>query len=121
MMTQQEIFDKVALHLLRQGKRATYDGESFICRYRAFDGTSCAIGCLIEDKWYSSGLEGCSIYARDIQGALKLSGILADDGTIRSLLGSLQYLHDGIDPSSWREELFAIANRYNLSPEVMIP
>lgn len=57
-MTNQELFDRVARHLIQQGRPAT-DGAG--CRYRVFqpDGTvlKCAIGCLIPDHVYTRSLE----------------------------------------------------------------
>jgi len=56
MKTQQEIFDTVATHLLKQNDKSLDSyGE---CRYRAEDGNMCAVGCLIDTKHYTSGFEG---------------------------------------------------------------
>lgn len=55
-MTNQEIFDKVATHLLSQGKRSALGGVG--CAYRGDGGLQCAIGCLIPDELYRYELEG---------------------------------------------------------------
>lgn len=47
--TEQEIFDQVARHLVKQGVRA-YSGGS--CKYRSADGLMCAVGCLMSDEEY---------------------------------------------------------------------
>lgn len=61
-MTAQEIFDKMYLHVVRQG-RPSID-SSGKCRYRGPDGLMCAAGILLTDKqatqregttWGSSG------------------------------------------------------------------
>jgi hypothetical protein len=68
-MTPQEIFDTVAKHLFTQGKPAKQmvpdpdsdDGEDNQCRYRAADGTKCAVGVLIPDELYVESMEGQSL------------------------------------------------------------
>ena len=57
-MTNQQIFNKVAKHLLKQGRRAR-DGNG--CAYRGENGTKCAVGCLIPDALYDDRLEGSSV------------------------------------------------------------
>ena len=54
-MTDLEIFDFVAAHLIRQGKRSL--GAAY-CLYRGYDGMSCAVGCLIDDAFYDPSMEG---------------------------------------------------------------
>lgn len=55
-MTEQEIFDKVAEHLQKQGHRAL--NEDGVCVYRGKNGTKCAVGALIPDELYDSKIEG---------------------------------------------------------------
>lgn len=53
--TEQQIFDQVARHLLKQGKQAkNSDGA---CKYRTTDGLMCAAGCLIAEDEYSPDFE----------------------------------------------------------------
>lgn len=55
-MNQQEIFDKVFTHIMKQGKPALNSkGE---CVYRGKNGLTCAAGCLIDDEQYSPQMEG---------------------------------------------------------------
>ena len=55
-MNRQEIFDKIYLHLIEQGRKSIdSDGQ---CMYRSPDGDKCAIGCLIPDELYTPELEG---------------------------------------------------------------
>lgn len=58
-LTAQQIFDTVATHLLKQGKRAT--NLHGTCVYRGEGGTKCAVGCLIADEEYNPKMEGCSV------------------------------------------------------------
>ena len=55
-MNRQEVFDKIYLHLIEQGRKSVNsDGR---CQYRYPDGDKCAIGCLIPDELYTPELEG---------------------------------------------------------------
>jgi hypothetical protein len=103
----QEIFDKVAAHLLAQKQKST---DAFgMCSYRGDDELMCAAGCLIPDEEYSYKLEGktwinlvCSCHA---------------SGTNEILVSALQNLHDDYDASSWLEQLYWLAIRHGLSTE----
>jgi hypothetical protein len=62
-MNRQEIFDKVAKHLLTQNAPATVvydgpDGDVLHCVYRSPAGLKCAVGVLIPDELYHPGIEG---------------------------------------------------------------
>lgn len=100
-MNKQEIFDKVAAHLLKQKVAAV--GEHGSCRYRGMNGTSCAVGCLIPDEHYKEDMEGYSVNvvieqpaperATLFSSVLKASGI--DEENFKLLL-DLQFVHDRI-------------------------
>lgn len=85
-MNRQEIFNKVATHLLRQGKASLTFG---ICTYRGDDGTKCAIGIFIPDGQYSPYIEGKRVNAAELYSRLP-SFILEDLDFARML----QHLHD---------------------------
>jgi hypothetical protein len=57
----EEIIARSYAHLLAQGEPA-WDKTSGFCRYRTNSRSekkvSCALGCLIQDKFYHGGLEG---------------------------------------------------------------
>lgn len=55
-LTPQEVFDKVGVHLLQQGKQCK-NGHNGDCLYRGQKGMSCAAGVLIADDEYNEGLE----------------------------------------------------------------
>ena len=44
-MKEQEVFDRVARHLLKQNAKATSPRGG--CSYRTKEGLSCAVGCLL--------------------------------------------------------------------------
>jgi hypothetical protein len=117
-MTQQEIFDKVTMHLLRQGKKSQSAGDNTTCLYRGPDGTSCAVGCLIKDEFYFSSLENLGVDTTEVIEALRQSGVMGASFSSLGLLNDLQKLHDYANPSEWKEELSALAKRWGLSPGV---
>lgn len=95
----QQTFDRVALHLRRQGRpsvrhtpmsvgkpQITYGGA-----YRGDGGCSCAAGCLIPDSLYSPSMEGAGV-ADDQPAGIVLSSL----GHDLQLVLQLQLLHDGL-------------------------
>lgn len=129
-MTNQELFVKVARHLLTQKTQARI-GEA--CAYRV--GTkSCAVGCLILDEYYDPKFEGIGIGGicvidnewittepfenyKLLATALNKSGVPTSS---RALLRTLQSTHDCVLPSNWRSELLRVAAWYNLAfPEYL--
>jgi len=106
-MTDQELFDKVAKHLLTQGGPAMRgDGQG--CAYRGMEGRKCAAGVLILDEHYSPALEGaivsaCSLQetARRLRDALVASGVSVAQFP---LLRKLQVIHDAAYDGSWRDD-----------------
>jgi hypothetical protein len=98
-MTKQQIMDKVALHLITQGKpaRASYGTGDYGCVYRGDDGAMCAVGCLIEDAAYTTGLEMNTVHSsQEVKYALVVSGVLDDttDANTIDFLDELQQAHD---------------------------
>ncbi len=107
----QELFDKVSKHLLTQGERAVTasSGAGLVCCYRTEDGLMCAVGCLIDDKYYHPEFEGVGLYDDDaltaaegspderpfmVRSALEASlGYIPNAEEIR-LLQDLQSIHD---------------------------
>jgi hypothetical protein len=67
----QDIFDYVVGALLKQGRPAV-DLKTGLCHYRMKDGRKCAIGHLIDDRFYSADLEGNGICA-PVTDAVELS------------------------------------------------
>ena len=104
-MTNQELFDIVAAHLIKQGRRSL--DEFSVCQYRGTNGDMCAVGCLIKDELYDHGLETLGIRHPRVILALKKSIGNIDNTQIR-LLTSLQRLHDN---------MFAIGSKYRTFAE----
>lgn len=127
--TRQQLFDKVAGHLLKQGKRSeTADGN--LCKYRNGN-FRCAVGCLIPDELYCpqidfdsrvDGTAGAAMTTipEDDSDAL-LHQILWEAGVAADglkLLLDLQQVHDNSEVEQWRQ-LRQVATRWNLSKEVL--
>jgi len=100
--TKQQVFDQVATHLLKQGKKSVSNGR---CRYRGDEGTMCAAGCLIADDEYYDPMEG-----RDWSHNLF-------PRTHNVLITDLQQIHDNSCVDDWVEELITIAGVYGLDTE----
>src|SRR5690606_13748718 len=55
--TEQEVFDYVCEHLVRQGK-PSWSSKYGVCLYLDDEGNKCAAGCLISDDEYKTDYEG---------------------------------------------------------------
>lgn len=106
-MTEQEIFDKVAEHLQKQGRCAM--GEDGFCVYRGEEGTKCAVGALIPDELYDSNIEGVTV------ADIPRYDDTEEDARKLVLLGRLQRVHDNGYP--WL--LASVAEEYELDTAVL--
>ena len=99
-----EVFDRVADHLLSQGKRST---DRNGCLYRTEDGLRCAVGCLISDEYYSELLERHDVHegvvARAVAASLPSWDHDFDEVHSKSkkMLELLQSLHDSMSIEYW--------------------
>lgn len=132
-LNNQTLFDTVARHLLKQGKRSgeTQEDGSFACMYRAPDGCKCAAGAILPDDKYDPAMEGCNVYSNQ-----EFWNSLVEE---LHLLSHLQSVHD-YDPGEffmddhnerglakdqpnlialWRTRLKAVAKRYDLDHSVL--
>ncbi len=118
-LTRQEIFDRVATHLLKQKAKAIQPGGA-TCRYRSGD-LKCAIGCLIpEDVYIRHGveIEGIPVTNPVLRNALLESG-LPTDGLDLDFLKDLQNVHDSEPIYYWPFRLLKIAKGWHLSTAVL--
>lgn len=126
-MNPQDVFDTVARHLFTQGTRAGCEvrneyGEvhDFECLYRAPDGRSCAVGCLIPDAAYRPSMEGSSACTLTVMFSDVLPPWMAASS---ELLLDLQALHDA--EVNWRDDtamkfaLGLLADRFALDKSVL--
>lgn len=107
-MNRQEIFDKVATHLLTQMKKSS---DTVRCWYRSPEGLKCAIGCLIPDHLYNKSIEGCGSFNLPVH---ILDYIGVKERSDRYFLSNLQTIHDEEQPPMWKHRLKKFADYYNL-------
>lgn len=128
-MTKQEMFDKVAEHLLKQGGPA-WDDKDGACKYRAPNGRKCAAGCLIPDNMYRKEWEGSAadclrdrddrypldklfngMFARTLQNAHDDAVLYTSaDGTVNS---------DADWLVEWKSNMRRIADSHNLNTKAL--
>lgn len=104
--TQQEIFDYVAAHLLRQNKQAIEGG---LCRYRGPEGSKCAFGACISDEAYLDRFEGMK--ASRVYHCLFKTGL---PFCTADFVDSLQLIHDRAAVSEWAIALKSLARSAGL-------
>ena len=105
MTKDQETFNTVATHLLKQDERCKPNGSKTGCAYRNERGLKCAVGILIPDDEYNPSIEG--EYVKD----LKLKCL---EGISLPLLIELQTIHDGSTTKYWYQDLCTVANQFSL-------
>lgn len=106
----QEVFSKVATHLLAQKRISTLGRK---CAYRGWDGLKCAVGCLIDDAHYKPVLEGHTVRDGELVQALVKSGVPIVPHML-DMLNRLQNLHDTTRPAAWATSLQKLAAKYGL-------
>lgn len=135
MKSEQEVFDTVVLHLLKQEAKA--EGEDGECLYRDPEGRKCAVGCLIPDEQYRDHMEGKGLLMVSILKALKANRVLAVSDytladpsyagdqnipvarltTVGKLLRNLQWIHDNEDPKVWAACFRTLGSAFDLDTE----
>lgn len=109
--TEQQIFDQVAAHLLKQGVRSV--DTSAQCLYRGPNGLMCAAGCLIADEEYKPRFDELGSW-----------GMLIENGHVTAkheyFIMQLQRLHDNKRPSqSYHELLVQFTKDHRLDGSVL--
>ncbi|CAB4135702.1 hypothetical protein UFOVP573_24 [uncultured Caudovirales phage] len=117
--TDYDVFNYVKQHLLNQNERSL-DPWSLQCQYRSQkeDGKilMCAVGCLIDDNFYSEKLENCSPSDLDVRKAVENS-IFSDWEYNVSLLSELQNIHDEYEHDEWSLKLESLESYFNENNE----
>lgn len=108
-MTNQEAFEKMVIHLRKQGARATFVPGTGLssCMYRAPNGFRCAVGCLIPDDEYRPWFEGAGVtkVVNDVPSLASVS---------RNLLAAMQAVHDNHEVTAWEAQFSEVAEDYGL-------
>lgn len=110
-MNRQQIFDKVCHHLVvKQKKKAggTSLGGVFLCKYRAGDDATCAIGCLIPKKDYNPEFDHSGAIKENnlVKEYLEKNGVSVKRGL--EFLSDLQFAHDNV--SSYEDFVDVVSN-----------
>ena len=114
-MTREEVFDKVAIHLLKQGKKSMSPIGGG-CVYRGPNGLACAIGCLIPDDKYIPDIESFNVDGLMSNYPEVVKGTAITDEFL-TILQELQVVHDCREVSSWSENLGRMALEFELPIE----
>lgn len=104
-MDKRELFETVASHLLTQNAKSVTDPDRGRCMYRGYDGRKCAVGILIKDEYYQDWLEenlvGSTIVDAAIQRSIGRDFLPGE----RSMLSTLQEVHDRCDVKDWSAKI----------------
>ena len=114
MKTLQQAADKIARHLFKQKSRS-YNGER--CQYRVESDSGrlmnrCAVGCLIEKKYYGVGMEGSTAWADRVSYAIEKSGYDNSNHSLK-FYREAQLIHDS-DWNNRNTEFEKLCVRYGL-------
>lgn len=112
-MNRQEVFNRVATHLLTQMKKSLMGNDGF-CAYRGRKGLACAIGCLITDEAYTPDVEGKTVNNEKVVEALAKCGIEVKKVGY-GFFCALQKVHDEYEYQQWRPRLHDVADDYGLT------
>jgi len=108
----QKIFDRVSQHLVTQRAKAVGDKT---CQYwDKATGRKCAVGCLIDESVYSTGIEGHSLHNSKILSAVQLSGYPNLTDLEERVLAKLQHIHDEQMVADWPNALKDLARDCDL-------
>ena len=109
LVTDKDVFDYASSFLIKQNKKSTADDVG--CAYRGDENEKCAIGCIIDDKFYHPSMEKQTAYDYKIQWAISYS--LPKYTINEKFLSKLQEIHDGFEPELWKVNF----SRFQFSPE----
>lgn len=117
-LTEQDVFDIAAWHLLEQGERASMGGG---CLYRTPFGMRCPVGWLIPDAEYRTAFEGRRVgrlpdAARGCHCSPEFVEFLQ---RFERLLSNLQQVHDNHAPFMWWGLLRDVASMHGLNAGVI--
>ena len=105
--SEQEVFDQVAEHLIKQGKASRrMEHGSNVCLYHNEEGLKCAAGCLIGKDEYNPKFEGQAWTALVMDLAVPRDHV--------TLIRDLQEVHDSLTPDYWKEKLEDVSEKHGL-------
>lgn len=126
MLIIQKLFNKITIHLLTQ-KEKSKDDMGCLLRYETENKKilRCAVGCLIDDKYYTEELENIAGIGLDINIPLE-EAIIKSQNIKRKLkeeeielLSRLQDMHDMKSARYWKNNLYVIAKEFKLNTDCL--
>ena len=119
-MTNQQLFNRVSQHLLRQNQQALLSEN--LSAYRSLTGLRCPIGYLMKSRYRPEfegfrvvSLTGSKVSIQVARAIQRAAGLRSDDYQLR-LAEELQILHDECRPATWATNLESIRLRWHLKP-----
>lgn len=113
-MESQEVFDRVVIHLRKQGCPSI--GKYGGCKYRNELGLRCAVGSVIENSEYSPRMEGHVLFDFLKMGYDFVPSSLKERlEPHASLLTSLMRVHDYTTVNLWEASFQGIAKEFKLN------
>lgn len=112
-MNNQEIFDVVANHLLKQQSKSLLSDGVGKCAYRGVNGLKCAVGILIPDHLYDETMEYKNIQSVIVDYPAFRGYLNAGEDEI-DLLEQLQFIHDYAEVTAWNARLKEVAKDFAL-------
>lgn len=109
-LSEQEVFNMSARHLLTQMEQSTDPYEGGVCLYRGPEGRMCAAGMFIADEHALRAEHKTWDLLVNLRKAPRIH---------LGLVVSLQTLHDHYAPEEWADRLHDLATRLGLSTAVV--
>jgi hypothetical protein len=115
--TEQQVFDQVVRHMIKQGQRSVAGPGVSMCLYRGPEGLMCAAGCLIADDEYQPFFDNGSGGGGGPWVSLVTLGQVPSHH--EKLIGELQRAHDQAGRiETVLEKMRTIGVSYNLNLDV---
>jgi len=109
-----DVFNYVKEHLLNQNEKSL-DPWTLSCYYRAQKESGevlmCAVGCLMDDNYYSHEFENSS--PSDIRVRAVIEKSIPNWAYNVDLLSELQNIHDEYEPDNWSLKLEYLESYFN--------
>ena len=111
--TDYDVFNYVKQHLLKQNEKST-EPYSLSCYYRTQNEEGkvlmCAVGCLMDDRFYSEEFENTSPNDPRVKEAIENS--ITNWKYNVDLLNELQHIHDEYEPENWSLRLESLESYF---------
>jgi hypothetical protein len=111
--TDYDVFNYVKQHLLNQNERSL-DPHTLSCFYRAQNEEGkvlmCAVGCLMDDRFYSEEFENTS--PNDLRVKKAIENSITNWKYNVSLLSELQNIHDEYEADEWSVKLESLESYF---------